>query len=746
MADMMIDAGIDMLTMAVNLHFGGSVNERPSVFWWKSPSGRKIKVMNGAHYTMFDQHLETEKNDLDIMRKGLDAYLDHLSHKNYPYDFIYLTTANPPLCYDNAPPNIDVAKLIRKWNEENRKPVIRYVTPELLFDRINQIPDDALSVYSGDWTDFWNFGSASNAMITKINLNTKPRLYTTDMIAAHNFRNQKGIKYVLDNAWLNLNLYDEHTWGSYNSMDPDSIFARSTEHLKDTLAYNARELTEYLIVNELETLAGNPASSHHQDGVMVVNTSPIKRREFLPIPDWWFLDGKRLRTSRLAWNKRYDELDIAPLYGPIEVEPFSWKTIPLKKLKKTTTPKKIKYGEVESVTADLELGGIIGDLIPRMKHYIESDYYRLEYEMPTGRITSLFDKKRKWQVLDKTNPRTFFEFICEEPDPLINPGRSALYARDMKGEKYDQSLWQKEWVARRSTTLKTTECKIEEDPRGIQLIIRSEASGLKNLEQRIYIPEDSPYMQLSVKFHKEDIRTAEATYFVFPLNLPKGWRSHFDTAGIPVELDKDQLPGASRDWVTVESFVSVHNSDKGVCLICPDAPMVQIGDFNFARKNNTISRNQNPLLLAWPLNNYWDTNFRASQPGYIELHYFFRAHGGFDPVSTVIESRSRIIPLEIHPIINCQEEKTQKFFHLSNEEFQVLHVKKSEDERGIIFRLINRGNAETEGTLTIPSKKIKEAHVCSILEEKVSAVSVVNNDVTLKLTPNQLTTIKLIVE
>ena len=746
MVDIMLDSGIELLTMAVNLHFGGSVVERPSVFWWKGPSGRKIKVMHGTHYTMFDQLLETDKNDLEVMRNGLNTYLDFLSKKNYPYDFLYLTTANAPVCYDNAPPNKDVADLILKWNEENREPLIRYITPEQLLEKINTLPEDSLQVYSGDWTDYWNFGCSSNAMITKTNQNTKPRLNTTDMIAANNLHNQKGIKEVSDKAWLNMNLYDEHTWGSFNSMDPDSIFSRSTEHLKDALAYNARELTEYLIVHELETLAQNPSSSQHQDGILIVNSSPLKRKEFISIPDSWFLDGKRLRTARMAWSSRHNELETAPTYGPIEIEPYSWKTIPIKNLKKASKQKGVKYGEVGPVTPDLVLGGIIGDAIPRMKHFIESEYYRLEYETPTGRITSVFDKVNSWQILDDKSPWTFFEFVHEEPDPRVNPGRSALYARDMIGEKYDNSLWQTNWVARRSPTKKTTECFVEEDPRGVQLVLRSEADGLKNLEQRIYIFEDSPYLQMSAKFYKEDMRSAEATYFAFPLNINAKWQSTFDTAGSLIELEKDQLPGASRDWVTVESFVSVNDSDKGIALVCPDAPMVQIGDFNFARKSESIPRNQNPLLLAWALNNYWDTNFRRSQPGIIDINYYFRSFGKFNPMVIPMECKSQTIPLEIHPLINCKEEKNSQFFKITNNDFQILHVKKAEHDTGIIFRMINKGTSKSEGKLSVPSKTVKKAYTCSILEENISELEIIDDAVHVKLPPNQLSTIKLIVD
>lgn len=173
--------------------------------------------------------------------------------------------------------------------------------------------------------------------------------------------------------------------------------------------------------------------------------------------------------------------------------------------------------------------------------------------------------------------------------------------------------------------------------------------------------------------------------------------------------------------------------------------MVQIGDFNFARKSDSIARDKDPVLLAWPLNNYWDTNFRASQPGYVEINYLFQAHGKFDPISNPIENKSKTVPLEIHPVINCQEEKTEHFFMLSNKEFHVLHTKKSEDNLGIIFRLINRGQHKAEGTLTIPGKSIEDAYICTILEEEQSPVQISDNAATITLIPNQITTVKLIV-
>jgi hypothetical protein len=732
MVDIMIDTGIDLLIMAVNMHFGGITGERPSVFLWESPSGRTIKVMNGAHYTMFDQHLNTETDSLEEMTHGLQAYINHLEQKKYKHDFIYLTTANAPVCYDNSPPNLEVANLIRQWNEEGRKPLMKYVTPEMLLKRINEIDINDLAIQRGDWTDYWNFGCASNAATTKININTKPRIYSRDIISAYNGSENPVIKEVAQRAWWNLNLYDEHTWGSNNSMDHDNVFARVQAHLKDALAMNARELTEYLLIHELEQLADNPATSYHQQGILITNTTSSVRKAYIPIPDCWPLEGKRLRAARFTWEHRYDHLDGAPLFGPLEIEPYSWKMIPFEAIKPAPQKTKVKHGTKNP------------DDVPRKKKaFIENSYYRLEYHLQTGRITDLWDKKRKWQILDTTSAWTFFETVHEAPDPLVNNHRTALYDRDIEKEKFDVSLWQTDWKARRQGATRTLGCHTEVHPEGVTLVLEIEAPGANRIEQRITLLDDSPLIQLNARIQKKDVRTPEALYFAFPLNLPVGWKGYFNTAGIPLELDAEQLPGSSRDWVTVESFAKIDGGDKGATLYCPDAPMVQIGNFNYAKKSRQVTKRENPLLLAWPLNNYWETNFRASQPGYIELNYCFRSHGPFTVQAAYKEGRKVATPLEIHPAINCDTEISGKFFEVDGDDIEILHAKPAEDGNGMVFRVVNLSDKEISGRISVPSKKLKNAYLTTPLEEAQTELSIINNAAELLLPPRRITSLRL---
>ena len=263
------------------------------------------------------------------------------------------------------------------------------------------------------------------------------------------------------------------------------------------------------------------------------------------------------------------------------------------------------------------------------------------------------------------------------------------------------------------------------------------------MEQRITLHADSPLIDLSARMLKQDVRTPEALYFAFPINVTAGWRAHFDTAGIPTELDADQLPGACRDWVTVDTFASVHQADFGVTLYCPDAPLVQIGNFHWAKKQDAIPRQANPVLLAWPLNNYWETNFRSTQPGVVEFRYAFASHGPFDPVAAVLQGQQASNPPLTHLVLDDGSPRQGRFLKVQGDRVVVTYVKPAEDRVGIIARLLNFGDQPTTARIALPGRNVTAAWRCGTLEENQSPLELADGAAVCPLSSRQITTVRI---
>ena len=735
MVDLMIDSGIELFIMAINLHLGGAPAPRPSIFRWQGPSGREMLVINGNHYTMFDQLLYSWDDSIERMKEGLAEYTAVLEQINYPHDFLYLTTTNPPQMWDNAPPNIQVAKLIRRWNEAGHQPKITFITPTMLLERIRALPPDSLPVYSGDWTDYWNFGCASTAHETGLNQNSKSILFTAELLQSlRQQQSETAIEDAARRAWQNVDLFDEHTWGYFATLQHDHVQTRSQRHLKQAYAYEGWELSQYLLVNELEALADNLPQADHLEGVLLVNGTAVSRQHFIPIPTTWHEPGKRLRSTQFQYRIRHEQFQDAPLYGPVDMPPFSWCKIPFNQLPPLFVESPVDVGPIE-LTDDEALVGPC---------FLENNFYRLEFNTDNGRVTRLLDKKRNWELLDPDSPWTFFEFVHEQPDPRINNSRKALYNRDLDREKFGLSCWQEDWVAIRRGTSKFVSCSVEEDLDQVTLVLHFKAPGVTSLEQRITLYPGEPLIDLEARLMKADVRTPEAIYFAFPLNLGADWRCHFDTAGMPTELDTQQLPGVCRDWVTSESFVSVHQPRQGVTLFYPDAPMAQIGDFNFGRKQEVIPRNENPLLLAWPANNYWDTNFPASQPGPIHIRYAFAAHGPYDPVWCAQTGQVVKMPVLAHPVMNCSQDENGRFLQLSGEGLHLLHAKPAINGRGVIMQLVNLTDAPSTGRLSFSNRDVVTACLTNPVEQDGPSLAIEAGDVLFELPARHITNLRIV--
>lgn len=720
---LLIDAGIELYTTGVNTHFGGIPMPRPQAFRWEAQDKRNLLAFHGEHYSLFTQFGELWENDMDKMQAGLRRYMDHLEKQNYGYDFIYLSATNIPM-FDNTPPDRELLGMIRRWNELKLGPTIRMVTPEMLLDRLKGLPSEQVPTYAGDWTDFWNFGAQSSADETRLSRRTKTSLQSAEFLAAFRGPLSKKEAKAYEEAWDQVQLYDEHTWGANISItQPDSQYTKVLWGHKAHYAFLANSLSGYLLNRELETFSGNPLQSGEPEGALLVNPSGFAQSIDIRTGQDWFHGGRHTSAARFHQHKNNENTDwTLPSRGTVELKPFSYKFVPLEETKATVS-------EAEVIIEDGK---------------IETAFYKLTYDADTGRLLGLVDKKTGWQMLDTSSRWTLFQYVRETVDPLRQRNhRESLFHRDVDSCNYSISCWKREWKADRRGAEKLVSLTAERHDSGATLVLVWHAPGVERLEQRITLFRDKPGIEMIAVLDKTDDKAPESIYFAIPLKLSVGWEAVFDSADALVRLDKDQLPGVSRDWVTVDRAVSVFDGSHGVTLACPDAPLVQIGDFNFGKESKEISRQENPLLLAWPLNNYWDTNFKASQPGRVTLKYVLHPFGNFEPSQMIARGAEASLPVQLFPAIHCKAEKEGTLLQVSGEGVVASYVKPAVDGEGLIVRLHNPTAAASAFSVGLPGIALQSANLANLLEEAKEPLDVSGGVARGRIAPGQWATIRI---
>jgi alpha-mannosidase len=484
------------------------------------------------------------------------------------------------------------------------------------------VDESRLPVLRGDWTDYWSFGYGSAPIATAVNQRAKSLAKAAETLFSS--EDASTLRAASDKS----DLYDEHTW-SYFDPAPEHPQAQTIETLKKAYAHEAHELAAFAVMDGLERVAENPVADKNIKGVLFANpgATPLTIRPELPAA--WFeatepSTERTYRANRMfydnrSWTSQYP--GGTPLaFGPIELAPHSWRSIPLGELPEASGESLVSH-EIEAINIDRrELNFAPAVKRERQIGRIQSPFHTLRYDVSSGRILSLVESELGRELLNTSSGLDLFAFVRERTDALVDGSRYAIYERDLDKEKFDESCWQ-DWAPVRERATRVLESTVKIGNRGVTLERRLEAPGMIHLVQRISLLADDPVIHLEVELELIPDASPQSIYLAFPLTLKPGWRGMFDTAGTTVELDVDQLAGSSRNWVTTETMAAMWDDDGAVALLTPDAPLVQFGDFHFGAPLDAIPRPENPLLLAWPVNNYWDTNFPITQTGRFTLRY-----------------------------------------------------------------------------------------------------------------------------
>lgn len=630
----MAHAGVKYFSFAPNYfdRMGGTMKEwQNKPFWWRGPDGtqRVLCWCPSRGYAL--GHII---GDGEALARFIPAYLAELEETGYPFDISHLRWN---VHGDNGAPDEKIADVVRDWN-------LRYIYPRLVMSTTTEAfrafetrYGDLLPEYAGDYTPYWEDGAGSSAHETALNRASAERLVQAEALWAMRNPGQFPAEQFQD-AWRNVLLYSEHTWGAHNSVSqPDVPFVRDQWKVKQAFALDADRQSRTLLA---QALGGAPGMATTGGEVEVFNTASWKRSGLVTLSPQMSAAGDRVldEKGKVHPSQRLSSGELVFLAR--DIPPFSSRRY------RVTAGKPAAKGRV-SAEAGL------------LKH----PEFTVQVDPETGAISSLKSLRSGHDFADPqsgTGLNDYFYLAGSRTADAKRNGRPTIRI-------------------------------LENGPLVASLLIESDAPGCRNLTREIRVAEGLDYVEIINHLDKLPIRAKEGAHLGYGFNVPDG-TVRMDVGWAVVRPEVDQIPASCKNWFSVQRWVDISNDKLGVTWAPVDAPLVQVGGITANLIGSQTDwrvwvRELEPstVLYSWILNNHWHTNYRADQEGRLVFRFALRPHRGFIPEEAARFGISCSQPLLVGPAMTAKQ--TQPRLRLSSDKVLVTALKPSDSGEGWVVRL-----------------------------------------------------------
>lgn len=545
--------------------------------------------------------------DQDEKLNRVPRFLNTLERSGFPYDIAMLRYE---VGGDNGHPDPSLPGMVKAWNEKYAFPKIILSTNSQLYDAFTGRYDELIPEYSGDLTPYWEDGAASTAADLALNRSVGEQLIQTRALEAIL---QPGLLDAVDvdAAWNKIIMYDEHTWGAWCSKsEPYAPFTVSQEKYKQKFALDAFDKTAVLTEKVLAEVE-NPGSGW----VDVVNTLSWPRSGLVllsagqsSVGDLVLDDrGEAVVSQRLSSGELAFQAEHIPGFGSRKYRLMGGKA-------KETDGVMISEGE------------------------ISNEFLKVKMDGETGAVSSIRMTGSGLELVDSSLHK-LNDYVYVE-------------GRETGSGKHD---------APRDVVISIEEA----GPLVGTLRIESGAPGTRSLIRRIRLVKGEEKLEIINTVDKLKNLEQEGVYFAFPLNIPGG-TARIDIPWGVVRPETDQLPGANRNYFSVQRWMDISNEDYGITWVSADAPMMKFapltlvgkgrGDSGFMAEfeNEGVrswwkeSINPGQSFYSWVMNNHWEVNYKAFQEGSATFRYLLIPHkGSYEGAEAEKRGRGYLQPLQV---------------------------------------------------------------------------------------------------
>ena len=716
--EVMLDHGIENFSMAINEHFGHAVLPRPQAFNWLSPTGRNLLVYNGLIYGSSVSDWLGIPYDMDLTRRAVPRLAEKLEERGYPHDLLIMQATNVHYC-DNNTPNPDLPDHIRAFNAEGGPISLRIATLSEAFERLRQEDLSGIPTQSGDWPDWWTFGSGGTMRETAVTLAGERALRDAQQLTGWMPTRQRRSDELETQAAEDLALYVEHTYTADRAAQkPDSPDVDNQIHWKKAVAYEGLSLARMLRRDGLAAIAAKHAGKTRS--MLAYNPLPYPVTRTLRVPNEAVCEHLFDTAEHVVHKQDVDFSDYPDdqmKIVAVELPALGYAVTPFADLKAPS-------GRINATAEALE-----------------NDRVTIGFDPATGAVTSF---KLDGEEFVADAPEFAFGVpVYERPDPQK---RTTIYGPPTFGqlEKWDMyEAWHPDWKTVREvgdlidTSFSTGDGYAEHKRTYIFA-----CGDTADVTWRLSAGETA--LGVTVVVNKTRLPEPHSYYLPMPLqDEGSAVTTHYETAGAVVELDVEQLPGANRHFVPTQRFIRVETASRGLSVATPDLPLFQVGGLTFGRHKRGEVVRKGPVLYAWLNNNYWDTNFEVTQSGPLVTRFTLVPHKA-EPLGASVE---KVLPYVSEPqihVLNASGAASGQLLDISANDL-ILTGAKRDGERMTLY-VLNTADEPRTLTLGPGSVKAKEAVRIALDGKALDTLSVDAGRVALDVPPRGWTGVALTLE
>ncbi len=704
---------------------------QPEAFRWEGPDGESVLFYYGSTGGVGCYGCWRPESYEDAL-KNLPEKLKKMEENGYQFSVVRYGTYG---CYDNEPPNILPSLIAREWNNKWAYPKLIIATSSMFFKELEKQCQD-IRVYRGELphTDYVR-GVMSTAQETGINRITHDRLISAEKFATI-ASEVCGYPYPakrIQQAYDNMLLYDEHTWGMAN---PSGTIQDWNWNDKSHFALKAAGLTESILSSSLDQIAKSIKLNENGPFIVVFNSLSYSRTDIVRLPSFdqkipfdmvdeetgqkityqiYEINGPRSLVPYAGQRFAMGQFDKPELFDLVfvaeNIPALGYKTYWLLPAKKTTV-----YSN----------NMVVSDTI------LENSFYKVVINPHKGAIESIYDKKLDRELVDKDAPYHLNQFVARSA--------KTLEQRTIENVKI---------------------CKGQNGPVYSSIIIFGDGVGCPQITQEIILYHKLKRIDFANRILK-DYTPLWEIYFAFPFRIN---HPHFRYEGsnAVIEPIKDQLPGSNTCYYAVQHWADVSDETIGITLSpieshllefgglwpCYISPGIHIGVMPSDTKwiDSIPTKFTNGHIYAYVLDSNFRVNFSPAQQGDLLFRYSITTHeGGWNsghPRDFGWASSNPLIPVTVNGKTEGLLERNISFVQVDKPNVLILTLKRAEDNEGFIIRLIETEGQEGITTVNLPHLYIRKAYLTNLVEENLNEVAFSEHKIIVPIKAFGITTIRI---